>query len=777
MASVVALIGVSGYRDPDSGLAAVPQAARSVDLLASALARRLDLVPPADIRQLLDPGNSDEMGGFVGAAAEVADDLLLIYYCGHGLVNSDGRLALTHTRSTVSSVDYQALEYEKIRRACRSSPARRRIVILDCCYSGGAIDGALAGEADLRGPLRVPGSYVLTSSPATEPSRVRPDEVATAFTGRLVTVLTDPVNPVSDLNTLVARLRHRLEDDDLPTPQVVDNNHLGEVPLFRVLPAPDIAPRPEDIPGRHRAAAEPSPAPPDLPTRRPGAGRPPEDVPGRDPGRPRDLPGRQGDRWPHSPDVEGRRPADVSGRAHDATGRPDAVPPRPQPVPGRPQDVAARRPDVPDALISPAAASPGERGRGSRRRWAVIAGVAVLVAAAVLVPTLLPRGGKGSGPTGPGGTARGKILAGDVVIAETTPDGVRVYPFGEVYAAITGYRGRSAAAGLEQTLDGTLGGKHESVVTTIKPAVQQAAAKALGDRAGAVVALDATTGAILALVSSPSYNPEAVSNTASAAQAAARDENRPLLNRTTQAYTPGTAFTFITAAAALEAHPDATQPVQPATHYQPPGSTDTIDNLGSVCPDNLNLLLAVQQSCTAALAQLAVELGGSTLRVTAAAFGLGQDVPDLHLPQVRTDLPQLSDGLEVARSAIGQRDIRVTPVQMAAAIAAVPTDGMRPAPYLIAQTPVTTRAMSKEIAVALGSILFGAAGVQHPGLIMGGKVGLAETQSGRDAWFVGYSNRIAVAVVLEKSNPRSEPEAGRQVGPIAVATLKAAIGG
>lgn len=233
MRSVVALVAVSDYRDTCH--VPLPQAARNIDILERVLAASLIVDVSVEVRKLPNPASSDELAGFVAKAALAAEDLLLIYFCGHGLITSEGKLALTHALTPVDNADFHALEYDKIRRACRSSPANRRIVILDCCYSGAAIEGLLGGQQDLRGRLHTYGSYVLTSSSSTRESYVLPGEEMTAFTGRLVRLLLqhDAADKPLSLNALVARLRAELNTEGLPSPQVVDNNQLGDTPLFR----------------------------------------------------------------------------------------------------------------------------------------------------------------------------------------------------------------------------------------------------------------------------------------------------------------------------------------------------------------------------------------------------------------------------------------------------------------------------------------------------------------------------------------------------------------
>ncbi len=219
----------------NAAFTSIEQVERNVDCLASLLKPALNLESRVEVRSLKNPSSSDEMAGFIATAASVAEDLLLIYYSGHGLINSDGKLALSHSATELGMADFQALEYEKIRRACLASPARLKIVILDCCYSGAAVQGLLTNADDLRGQVIVNGSYVVASSPMTRPSHVLPGELTTAFTGRMIELIEKGPDARAkfSLNELMARLREVLRADGLPEPQVVDNNQVGDVLLFR----------------------------------------------------------------------------------------------------------------------------------------------------------------------------------------------------------------------------------------------------------------------------------------------------------------------------------------------------------------------------------------------------------------------------------------------------------------------------------------------------------------------------------------------------------------
>lgn len=256
--SVIALMGTSEYRATgaaDAGLPELPQVQVNLARMKEVLAATVAVDSPLDVRVLLNPSTSDAMATFVAGVARDADDLLLLYYSGHGLITSEGGLALAHTMTTPELVDFQSLDYQRVRRALANSPARLKIIILDCCYSGTAIH-TLLGAADMRGEVVVQGTFVLTSSPATRPSHVIPEEETTAFTGRFLQLI-EQSRPDADaisLNTVVGRLRNTMALANLPEPQVVDGNQIGDRPLFRCLAEGELPASTPIPPPRHPPA-------------------------------------------------------------------------------------------------------------------------------------------------------------------------------------------------------------------------------------------------------------------------------------------------------------------------------------------------------------------------------------------------------------------------------------------------------------------------------------------------------------------------------------------
>jgi penicillin-binding protein A len=255
---------------------------------------------------------------------------------------------------------------------------------------------------------------------------------------------------------------------------------------------------------------------------------------------------------------------------------------------------------------------------------------------------------------------RGPIVVGGTVIAESTPvDDVykyqRKYPLGALYAPVTGYFSIVSSTQVENAENGILSGqdsrlfirrlsdyftgrqpKGGTVELTLDPKTQFAAASALGNRKGAVVALDPKTGAILALVTSPSFDPNLLAvhdgKTLNANdRALTADPNKPLLDRGTELiYPPGSTFKLITAAAALSSgkYTEDTQ-IDAPDALPLPQSTAVLHNFGgeTCSPTGRESLLdALTTSCNTAFAKLGLTLGAPALADQARKFGFGQTI-------------------------------------------------------------------------------------------------------------------------------------------------------
>jgi len=434
---------------------------------------------------------------------------------------------------------------------------------------------------------------------------------------------------------------------------------------------------------------------------------------------------------------------------------------------------------------------------------------------------------------GPIVTAEGTVVA----LSEANTDGdgslTRVYPEQGLYAHAVGYSssyfgdtGLEAryADDLRSSDDGSLtaalfsffGGdlRPHQLQLTIRDDLQRAAATALGDQRGAVVALDPATGAVLALVANPTFDPNVLaSGDPAEGDALAADPEQPLLNRATAAaYPPGSAFKVLVAVAGIEA-----ALVTPETLFtdrvelELPGSTAVIRNAdGGYCADGTSLTLerAMAVSCNIAFGELGMLVGAGPLLHTVEAAGFNGTIP-FDLDTIASTLP--AEGLEgdlpaLAQTALGQRDVRATPLQMALVAAAVANRGVIMRPFLvgalldadgeIARSTLPApwrRAMAEETAQALAAmmeqVVTSGTGWRAavPGVRVAGKTGTAEVPGGAPhVWFIGFGpvepepgqQQIALAVMVEEGGNLGEEGSGGSVAaPIAQAVLAAFFAG
>lgn len=437
------------------------------------------------------------------------------------------------------------------------------------------------------------------------------------------------------------------------------------------------------------------------------------------------------------------------------------------------------------------------------------------------------------------GRARGPIVVGGEAVASSAPvdDAFkyqRSYANGELYAPVTGFysivhRGTMLEKAENDVLNGQADSlfltrlqdlitgeqpQGSSIELTIDPAAQQAAWDALGDQRGAVVALDPTTGAILAMVSKPSYDPNQLATHDSAAanaayQALLAAEGDPLVNRAIQGdtYPPGSTFKLVTAAAALEAGRVTPESVLTAPdELALPQTSATVKNYGgSSCGSGGQTTLAdaLRVSCNTAFAQLGLDLGADALREQAEKFGFGNDEQYVPIKVTPSTFPAKVNAPNTAFSALGQFEVSATPLQMAMVSAAIANGGELMAPYLV-QTVRTadldvvreadpsrlSEAVSPATASALRDMMVGVVdngsgkAAQISGVRVAGKTGTAQT--GRDdesphAWFTAFapaeSPQVAVAVVVENGGAvGNEATGGRVAAPIAKAVIEAVLG-
>ena len=407
---------------------------------------------------------------------------------------------------------------------------------------------------------------------------------------------------------------------------------------------------------------------------------------------------------------------------------------------------------------------------------------------------------------------------------------VRHYPQGERYGMVTGFYslvfGRTLA---EQEFNSFLLGRAPeqfgqnvtdlltaretpggTLVLTLDRTAQETAEQALAGRKGAVVALDPRTGAVLAMTTFPRYNPNLLSSHNPEEirknwDSLIDNPDGPLLNRAAGAlYPPGSTFKVVTAAAALENGTTLDKELPSPTVYDVPQTSADIRNFGgSSCgADTLTLPEALRISCNTTFAALGVELGDEKLAAEAEKFGFNQPSP-YELPAATSSIPDQQDVPATAQSAIGQRDVRVSPLQMASVAATIANGGRRMAPFvgqqvLSAEGGVVKRfegedlgqAIPERVASDLRAMMLGVVeqgtgtAAQIPNLQVAGKTGTAQHARGRapHAWFIGFTESgdraIAVAVVVEEGgNAGSEATGGRTAAPIARRVIQAYMGG
>ncbi|MFC5719714.1 peptidoglycan D,D-transpeptidase FtsI family protein [Streptomyces gamaensis] len=430
---------------------------------------------------------------------------------------------------------------------------------------------------------------------------------------------------------------------------------------------------------------------------------------------------------------------------------------------------------------------------------------------------------------------RGNIIVDNkAVTGSEQTDGVdykfkRTYVDGEMWAPVTGYTSQVyGSTQLENLYDRVLTGdddrlffnrtvdmvtgkgkKGGDVITTLNQAAQEAAFKGLGDKRGAVAALDPRTGKILALASTPSYDPSKIagSNDGEAWKALQDDKNQPMLNRALrQTYPPGSTFKVVTAAAALEngLYKDPDGKTDSPLPWTLPDTVRPLNNEGEIPCKDASLRTALQYSCNTVFGKISADLGNQKMMDEAAKFGFNNK--DLLTPVRAAESVYPKDNRpQNAMAGIGQASNRATPLQMAMVAAAVANNGKLMEPYMVDkvrapnlnviethQPKELSQPLSAENAQKLQSMMETVVEkgtgttAQIDGVKVGGKTGTAQNgvdNSGKPyAWFLSYAKTgdgspVAVAVVIEgdKETARDDVAGGRLAAPIAKSVMEAVL--
>ncbi|MFJ6081759.1 peptidoglycan D,D-transpeptidase FtsI family protein [Streptomyces sp. NPDC092369] len=428
------------------------------------------------------------------------------------------------------------------------------------------------------------------------------------------------------------------------------------------------------------------------------------------------------------------------------------------------------------------------------------------------------------------------IVGGDSITGSARTKGgdlayKRTYKDGSLYAAVTGYASQAYAPtqleGIYQdllngtdtrlkTVMDTVTGQRAApgnVVTTIDPDVQKAAYDALGDKKGAAVAIDPKTGKILAVVSTPSYDPTSLTDANTAGTAWKKlnaDPDKPLTNRALrQPLPPGSTFKLVVAAAALEdgLYPNVDTKTDSEDPYTLPGTTRVLANENTSAPcENATIRTALRYSCNNVFAKMAVDLGQDKLRAMAEKFGFNDDQLDVPVRAYTSVYPSDMDKSSTALTGIGQFDVTATPLQMAMVSAAIANGGKLVSPHMVSQITdsggdvlenyddstdtkqIVSSTTAEQLQSAMQTVVEDGTGTNAriDGVTVGGKTGTAQHGENNSqtpyAWFTSYGKsdsggkEVAVAVVVEQSDAaRSEVSGNGLAAPVAKAVMEAAL--
>ncbi|GAA4676033.1 peptidoglycan D,D-transpeptidase FtsI family protein [Frondihabitans cladoniiphilus] len=431
---------------------------------------------------------------------------------------------------------------------------------------------------------------------------------------------------------------------------------------------------------------------------------------------------------------------------------------------------------------------------------------------------------------------RGAILVDNQAVAQSVASNdqykfLRTYANGPLYAPITGYFTLGeGSTGLESALNKELTGKANnqfldqlndtltgkvpegaSVSTTIDAKAQQVAYDALGNNTGAVVAIEPSTGKILAMVSKGSYDPNTLAthdraSVLKAYDALIADSTQPLINRTIQGnlYFPGSTFKLVVAAAAFASgkYTKDSQLPNPATLTLPQSSTQINNAEGGSCGggDTVTIETALIDSCNIPFAELGQQLGYKAINDMAKSFGWESA---LAIPQTvqKSVFPAVDGDATLMLQSFGQGSVRETPLQIAMTTAAIANGGKEMTPTLVQSilnpdlstlqafkaktlgTPISKSVASQLTALMVEVVNQGTGtNARISGVDVAGKTGTAENGTGQPYTlvFTGFAPandpKVAVAVVVGNGAGQGQSATGNSAAaPIAKQVMEAVL--
>ena len=402
-------------------------------------------------------------------------------------------------------------------------------------------------------------------------------------------------------------------------------------------------------------------------------------------------------------------------------------------------------------------------------------------------------------------TTQGRILASDgAVLAQTVTDAggneTRQYPYGNVFAHVVG-TSEINKSGLEASNEGDLllsninpltkalndlrdeKSPGDDVVTTLNTKLQQVAYDALGSSQGVVVAIEPSTGKVLAMVSKPDYDPNTLEENYSAI--ISQEGNKSLLNQATQGlFTPGSIFKILTTLEYIRENPDYS-----SYTYTCQGGISLSDGAGGqqglscyhgTVHGTQNLIQSFANSCNASFANIGTGLDAGRFTQLADTLLFNRALP--------TDIAHVKSSFELSASdsdwlkgatAIGQGYTTMTPLHAAMITSAIANGGVLMEPYLVDRVQSNDgNTVSKNMPESYGNLMTAseasiltemmtetvtsgtATALNGMGYTVAGKTGTAEvTNSGNNAWFVGFAPvenpQIAVCVLVENASTSS----------------------